>query len=141
LRLSNRESARILWLLENAKALIDAHRQPWPRVQRVLIAEGAGDLLEFTRALSTIALASTEDVEFCSGKLQLPPAELDPPALINGNDLAQQGVPPGKVYQRFLEAARDAQLEGRIASKAEALALVDELRRADTGTVSPDSPS
>jgi hypothetical protein len=36
-------------------------------------------------------------------------------------------VPRGKIYQRLLELVRDAQLEARIHSKAEALSLVDRL--------------
>jgi poly(A) polymerase len=53
-----------------------------------------------------------------------PPEELRPQRLLNGADLIAAGYRPGPEFSRMLEAAEDAQLEGRVRTKEEALALV-----------------
>jgi poly(A) polymerase len=57
------------------------------------------------------------------------PEQLNPPPLITGNDLRLLGIPCGPVYQRILDAVRDAQLEQRIHSPSEALDLAARLGR------------
>jgi hypothetical protein len=41
--------------------------------------------------------------------------------------LIRHGIPPSERYKGLLEAVRDAQLDGKITSKQQALALVDQL--------------
>ncbi len=55
------------------------------------------------------------------------PTGLDAKRFVEGADLKKAGVPPGPVYSRVIPAVEDAQLEGRVATKAEALALALEL--------------
>jgi hypothetical protein len=38
------------------------------------------------------------------------------------------GLTPGRDFKRLLEAVREAQLEGRVRTKAEGLKLVEEVR-------------
>ncbi|MCC7388317.1 MAG: CCA tRNA nucleotidyltransferase [Phycisphaerales bacterium] len=52
---------------------------------------------------------------------------LAPEPMIDGNDLLLLGVPAGPVFARVLTAVYDAQLEGRVSDKAQALALAREL--------------
>jgi poly(A) polymerase len=52
------------------------------------------------------------------------PAEVRPKLLVTGDDLIRAGYRPGPAFQRMLDAAEDAQLEGRIASTGEGLELV-----------------
>ncbi len=53
------------------------------------------------------------------------PMELRPPRLLTGRDLIEAGYRPGPEFSRMLETVEDAQLEGRIGSAEEALALVE----------------
>ena len=53
--------------------------------------------------------------------------KLDPPPLLTGNDLRSHGLTPGPDFKRLLEVLRQAQLDGRVHTRAEALELVDEL--------------
>ena len=46
---------------------------------------------------------------------------------MTGDDLEQLGIPPGPIYKRLLDAVREAQLDGTIATKADALALIQRL--------------
>ncbi len=64
--------------------------------------------------------------------MALPPAELDPPPLMGGNDLMEHGVPKGAIYKFLLSRVRAAQLDGQVQTRAEALALVDRLLEVGT---------
>jgi len=125
LRLSNEERQRIEWLVRHRRDLETADTRPWSQVQRLLIAEGAADLVDLHEAQARANAAALAAVEFCRRKLQLPAEELNPAPLIGGNDLIKRGVPQGRQYAEVLEAVRDAQLDGEVQSKAEALAFVD----------------
>ncbi len=132
-KLSNRETSRTRWLIENLTALTHARHAAWPRLQRILIADGIQDLLTLYEAISTATGKSADDIAYCRERLEMPHEELDPPPILTGSDLIAHGVPRGKQYQWLLEAVRDAQLEKRIGNRTEALALVDQLR-AEPGT-------
>jgi hypothetical protein len=54
----------------------------------------------------------------------MPPSELKPPPLITGSDLIAAGYQPGPAFSRILAAVEDEQLEGRIRTPEEAMALV-----------------
>jgi len=57
-------------------------------------------------------------------QLEVPPEELKPKPLITGDDLIAQGMKPGPIFGKLLREIEDAQLEGRITTREEALALV-----------------
>jgi poly(A) polymerase len=59
-----------------------------------------------------------------------PPDEVRPVLLVTGRDLIEAGYTPGPLFKELLALAEDAQLEGRIATQAEGLALVAEHARA-----------
>ena len=126
-RLSVKEREAIGWLTEHARALDDAPTAPWSRVQRLLVHPGSRELVELHAARAKARGASMSAVEYCRARLAWPAERLNPPPLVTGNDLIQQGVKPGPGFAELLERVRDAQLEGRIATKDEALALVGEM--------------
>jgi poly(A) polymerase len=113
-RLSNKEADRTAWLLARGTALEGAPQQPWSRLQPVLVHAGAGELVELYQAASRLGRAAKSDIDFCRQKLALPPAQLNPPPLVTGEDLLTMGVPKGKQYSVLLSAARAAQLDGVI---------------------------
>jgi tRNA nucleotidyltransferase/poly(A) polymerase len=137
LKLSTAETRRTAWLVAHYQSLLVAHTLPWPRLQRLLVADGGRELLALAAAVARATGSDSAGIEHCRRQLSRPPEELDPPPLINGDDLRRHAIPPGHAYQRLLEAVRDAQLEKRIATKAEALVLVDKLR----GIAPPERPS
>jgi poly(A) polymerase len=127
-KLSNKEIQRTAWLVEHQAALVGACHAAWPRLQRVLIHPGSEELVALSAAIADATQRPTGDVEYCRQLLKLPRRELDPPPLVTGDDLIAHGVPRGREYQRLLTLVRDAQLEKKISTKDEALALVDQLR-------------
>jgi tRNA nucleotidyltransferase/poly(A) polymerase len=130
-RLSTEELEGASWLLDQELLIRQASRMPWPKLQRVLIAPRIDELLGYAQATAEVIDGTPAEIEFCRAKLALPASDLNPPPLITGEDLKQLGIPPGAVYRPILEAVRDAQLEKRITSREEALALAKTIH---TGT-------
>jgi hypothetical protein len=52
-----------------------------------------------------------------------------PEPVLTGDDLTAAGFLPGPVFKRILDAVYDAQLEGRIGGKADALEMAHTLSR------------
>jgi len=126
-RLTNKEIDRIAWLLDRHGALDAVQHKAWSSVQRVLVAEGAGDLLDWMQAERATDEADDADVAWCRRQLARPHEEIDPAPLLSGADLIEHGVPRGPIYRELLDQVRDAQLDGRIDSTAAALQLVDRI--------------
>jgi len=127
-KLSNAESRRVEWLIANQEALMDARHAPWSRLQRVLVNRGSEELIQLAEAVRRAKGEGVDDLEYCREMHALPPDKLNPAPLITGDDLVAHGVAPGRLFQKLLEATRDAQLDGRITSREQALALVDKIR-------------
>lgn len=63
------------------------------------------------------------------GALEADGVGLAPLALLTGDHLVEQGFSPGPGFARWLESVYDAQLEGRIRTLEEALAMAESLRK------------
>jgi tRNA nucleotidyltransferase/poly(A) polymerase len=128
LRYPNKTIDRAAWLLDHWRAVAQADALPWPRLQRVLIHDGAAELVDLGTAIDSPASPA---IALCRGKLALPSDELNPAPLITGDDLVAHGIAPGALFRSLLEQVRDAQLEGRIHDSDEALKLAGRLRDAE----------
>jgi poly(A) polymerase len=120
-RLSNFERQRVCWLVAHQESLISARNMPWSMLQPLLVHRGAVDLMRLTAAASA---AGREVADYCRQLRDRPRSELDPPPLLTGDDLLAAGVPAGPIYKQLLQQARNAQLDGLIRTKEEALAMV-----------------
>ena len=54
----------------------------------------------------------------------LPPESVRPKSLLGGDDLIAQGYEPGPLFKQILSTIEDAQLDGKLRSKAEAMSFV-----------------
>jgi poly(A) polymerase len=122
--LSTEELVGALKLLREEPLIRTARQQPWPKLQRILIAPRAEELLGYCAAVARAVDGTTIEIDFCHAKLALPREQLNPPPLMTGDDLKALGIPPGPAYRELLEAVRDVQLDGQISSLAEAQQLV-----------------
>ena len=119
LRLPNKETDRLAWLLAELPAMQNAAALPWPRLQRLLAHDGAAELL----ALARVALpAGDAGLARCREVLQLPVLQWNPPPLVTGDDLLAHGLKSGRHFSPLLDHLRDEQLEGRLTSREQALA-------------------
>ena len=129
MRLSNKELEQIVWLLDNRNALEQAPHLPASRFRRLMAHPHVNSLVELHRVKAVVDQTDLRAVEFCEEYLRTtPPEEIAPPLLLTGDDLVRHGLKPGAAFKQILEDVRDAQLDGTIHTRAEALALVDRLR-------------
>ncbi|NLF07200.1 MAG: CCA tRNA nucleotidyltransferase [Pirellulaceae bacterium] len=119
-KISNDDRERICRLVEHRDSLLGAAELPWSKLQPLLTADWIGDLLNLTEAASP---AGAEAAAYCRQLLAMPPENLDPPPLLTGDDLLAAGIPAGPCYKIILQRVRDAQLDGQLADRAEALAM------------------
>ncbi|MGI9430531.1 MAG: CCA tRNA nucleotidyltransferase [Bythopirellula sp.] len=121
-RFTNKEIERTTWLLEKLETVERATTLPWPQLQRVLVQEGAADLLSLA---SAIWGAAHEGVKTCQQRISLPNEQFNPEPLVTGDDLVAHGLQPGKYFGELLDFVRDAQLENQVADQQQALRLVE----------------
>ena len=139
LRLSNAERERITWLVAFHQYLGEAKKLREAKLKRMLAEPGIDELLALHRADALASTGDTEHVDYCAYYLENQPAgPINPPSLLTGHDLVRHGLKPGAHFAVILETIREAQLEGKVQSKREALEWVD--RYSATGTW-PDGES
>jgi poly(A) polymerase len=84
--------------------------------------------LELHRLDCLASNGNLENYDLVRRKLEeLPEEQLKPAPLITGADLIAQGYEPGPRFAKMLAAVEDAQLEGRVRSREEAMAMVREM--------------
>jgi poly(A) polymerase len=128
LRLSNAERERIAWLVEKHQVLCEARQMRTSKLKPLLAHPHIRELLALHRADALASGRSTDHVDYCEFLLREWPEEvLNPPPVITGHDLTKHGVEPGPVFKKLLDAVREAQLEGVLTTKKQALELVDRL--------------
>jgi poly(A) polymerase len=129
LRMSNAERELVEWLIEKHMFLCDVRQMRTSKVKMILVHPHIRELLALHRADALAWGRSTDHVEYCEQLLrEWSDADLNPPPLVTGHDLAKLGIEPGPIYKRLLDAVREAQLEGTIKSTKEGFELVARLR-------------
>jgi len=127
LKLSSAERERIVWLVEKHQYLADAKVMRPSKLKEVLAHPGIAELLTLHRADALATGRSVEHVDYCERLLrQWGAADLNPPPLLTGGDLLARGMKPGPQFKRLLDLVREAQLDGTIATTAEAWALIEQ---------------
>ncbi len=128
LKLSNDDRERITWLVEHHMYLCDAKHMRLAKLKRILVHPGIAELLALHRADALASSGESEAVEYCEKMLrEMPETELNPPPLLTGHDLVRIDLAPGPLFKQTLDAVREAQLDGSIRSKKDAIALVKRL--------------
>lgn len=130
LKLSNAETARVEWLVERHQYLSDAPTMRQSRLKPILVHPGIGELLALHRADAIATGKPAVHVDFCERVLrETPPEELNPPPVLTGDDLIALGWEKGPLFKTVLDAVREAQLEGAIGTREEAIRLAEEKRK------------
>jgi poly(A) polymerase len=128
LRLSNLHIERTAWLAAQLAVVADARAKRWSELQPTLVHPGAGELLALAEARAGLGLGAWDDVRHCRAMLDRPPELVNPPPLLDGNDLIAHGVARGPEFRRLLQSVRDAQLDGAVDTREEALRWIDRIR-------------
>jgi tRNA nucleotidyltransferase/poly(A) polymerase len=124
-RMSNDEAEQVCALVANHMRFADVKRMKESTLKRFLRLPGFDEHLELHRL---DCLGSHRDLslyDFAREKFEtMTESEIRPEPLITGKDLIAAGYKPGPQFKELLLAVEDAQLEGAINSKEEALGLV-----------------
>lgn len=127
LRRSRETWERVAYLVGNHLRHLHAKSMRLSTLKRFLAHEGIDELLQLVRL---DALASNGDLgahDFCRHKREeLGAEELKPPPLLRGRDLLDAGFLPGPEIGEILDAVMEAQLEGVLRDRGQALEWVRE---------------
>jgi poly(A) polymerase len=95
------------------------------KLKRFLRTQRFEEHLELHRLDCASSHGKLDNYSFVQGKLaELAEEEIRPPRLLTGDDLLAAGYQPGPELGRILTAAEDAQLEGEVTTKEDALTWV-----------------
>lgn len=127
LRLPARTTERVAELVRHHLRFKDFPRMRRPTQMRFLRMEGFDEHLELHRLDCLASHGDLTNYELARRMLEETPAEVIKPArLVRGDDLIEQGYTPGPLFKKILQAVEDAQLEGKVRTREEALRLVAE---------------
>jgi poly(A) polymerase len=125
LRYSSSDTEQIMDLVANHMRFMDVNRMRESTLKRFLRKPRFEEHMELHLLDCLSSHGSLTNYEFVRAKLaEVPPEVLRPPRLLTGEDLIAAGYQPGPAFAKILREVEDAQLEGRLTTKEEALAHV-----------------
>lgn len=125
MRFSNSDTEQILALIQHHMRFSDLPRMKESTLKKFLRLPQIEEHIEQHRLDCVASHGDLSLYEFAREKLaNIPPEKMRPVPLLTGADLIQRGYVPGPRFKQILAAAEDAQLEGRLQSKEQALAWV-----------------
>jgi len=125
LRFSNDQSAQIASLVENHMRFGDVERMKTSTLKRFFRLNQFPEHLALHKMDCLASHGGLELYNFANSKYEaMPNEEVRPALLLTGRDLIEAGYKPGPEFKRLLALAEDAQLEGRVHTKEEALKLI-----------------
>ena len=125
LRFSNRETDRILALVDNHMRFADVQRMKQSTLKKFLRLPAFDEHLELHRLDCLSSHGNLDSYDYSQEQLRsLPPEAVRPTPLLTGHDLIAAGYQPGPRFKEILSAIEDAQLEGRLASHDTAMEYV-----------------
>ncbi|HEX4155725.1 MAG TPA: CCA tRNA nucleotidyltransferase [Acidobacteriaceae bacterium] len=125
LRFSNDECAQILALIKHHMQFGDVMKMKQSTLKRFLRLPRFNEhlALHYADVMSSHRMLAMYDYAKQNFE-SLSEAEIKPPLLLTGEDLIAAGYRPGPRFREMLTAAEDAQLEGTISTRDDALALI-----------------
>jgi poly(A) polymerase len=125
LRFSNEDTEQILALVKHHMQFGDVMQMKQSTLKRFLRLPKFEEHMALHRADCLSSHGKLEMYEFARQHLEeLGEEQIRPPLLLTGDDLIAAGYKPGPRFRAMLDAAEDAQLEGLVRTKEEALRLV-----------------
>lgn len=123
---SNDEREKITDLVARHMHFLSVKDMRISTLRRFLSHPNIEEDLELHRADCLASHGGLENYEFCRDKLEefrAEQKEIIPPPLVTGEDLIAAGYKPGPLFKEILNRIQEAQLEGEIKNRADALAL------------------
>ncbi len=116
---------RVAYLVRNHLRHTQAPKMRLSTLKRFLGEEGIEELLELVRLDALSANGDLQYYQFCRQKMaELKKEEIHPEPLLRGRDLIAMGFSPGPLFQNILKEVEEAQLNGEISTKEQAVEWV-----------------
>jgi len=122
LKFSNEETSQILALIANHMRFIDVRKMRRSTLKRFIRQPHFDEHLALHRLDCLSSHRRLDAYDFVRQTLrETPPEEIRPVRWLTGNDLQDLGYVPGPLFNQMLHSLEDAQLEGLINSKQDAV--------------------
>ena len=122
LRFSSADAEQIATLVANHLRFKDVPRMKLATLKRFARLDRFDEHLELHRLDCMSSHRNLENYEFMRRFLaETPREQVHPARLLTGDDLISLGLKPGPKFKEILDTAEDAQLDGKIATREEAL--------------------
>lgn len=116
---------RVAFLVKNHLRHTQAPKMRLSTLKRFLGEEGIEELLELTRVDALSSNGDLQYYDFCKQKLaELKQEEIHPEPLLKGRDLNAMGFSPGPIFSTILKEIEEAQLNGEIGTREQAMEWV-----------------
>jgi len=127
LRFSKEDTEQILALVDNHMRFGVAQRMKPSTFKKFIRLPRFEEHMELHRLDCLSSHRGLQTYDFTREQIaNLPPEAIRPTPLIRGDDLIAAGYAPGPLFKEILGAVEDAQLDGRLQTKEEALRFVEE---------------
>jgi poly(A) polymerase len=125
LRFSNDDTRQILALVANHMKFKDVAQMRKSTLKRFVRLPAFSEHLELHRLDCLSSHGRLEAFQALKNFLaETPPEQFRPPRLLTGVDLQDMGYVPGPHFQRMLTALEDAQLEGQLQTRDQAILFI-----------------
>ncbi len=126
-RFSNDDTAQIAALVANHLRFKDVPQMKTSTLKRFIRLDRFDEHLELHRLDCSSSHGHLDNYDFVRRFVADTPAEqVRPPRLLTGDDLISLGYKPGPPFHAILEAVEEAQLNGKVSTREEALRLIQE---------------
>ena len=116
---------RVAYLVKSHLRHTQAPKMRLSTLKRFLGEEGIEELLELMRLDAMASNGDLQYYDFCRRKLaELKQEEIHPEPLLGGKELIAMGFSPGPIFHEILELLKEAQLEGEIRTREQAMEWV-----------------
>ena len=127
LRFPNHETEQILSLIANHMRFADVRKMKESTLKRFFRLPHFDQHLALHRLDCLASHGSLELYDFARQRFEtVPQEEVRPRLLVSGKDLIEAGYRPGPQFTQMLALAEDAQLEGVVQTREQALAVIQE---------------
>jgi tRNA nucleotidyltransferase/poly(A) polymerase len=127
LRFSNEDTDQIISLIANHMRFIDVQKMRSSTLKRFIRQPRFDEHLVLHKLDCLSSHRRLDAYDFVRGTLEETPSEeIRPVRWLTGNELQELGFQPGPIFSEILHSLEDAQLEGTLRSKEEALAYVEQ---------------
>jgi len=132
LRFPNDDTAQIMALVANHLRFKDVPQMKQSTLKRFVRLDRFDEHLELHRLDCSSSHGHLDNYEFVRRFLaDTPPEQVRPARLVTGDDLISLGHAPGPAFQGILEAVEEAQLNGKVGTREEALRFVQDSFKAE----------